>query len=98
MAAGLDVVTGQARELADDGIVDLYQTKWWALRLAADAAVTVLKVDQIIMVRPYICLQYRSPTVPLTIDLAISRSPERCVPAAGSCLPIMCSCILQHAR
>ena len=51
MAAGLDVVTGQARDLAEDGIVDLYQTKWWALRLAADAAVTVLKVDQIIMVR-----------------------------------------------
>ncbi len=51
VAAGLDVVTGQARELAGDGIVDLYQTKWWALRLAADAAVTVLKVDQIIMVR-----------------------------------------------
>ena len=51
VAAGLDVGTGQARDLAEDGIVDLYQTKWWALRLAADAAVTVLKVDQIIMVR-----------------------------------------------
>ena len=49
--AGLDVGTGKPRDLSADGIVDLYQTKWWALRLAVDAAVTVLKVDQIIMVR-----------------------------------------------
>ena len=53
IGAGLDVTTGKPRELSADGIVDLYQTKWWALRLAVDAAVTVLKVDQIIMVRPY---------------------------------------------
>ena len=51
VGAGLDVSTGKPRDLSADGIVDLYQTKWWALRLAVDAAVTVLKVDQIIMVR-----------------------------------------------
>jgi T-complex protein 1 subunit theta len=27
----------------------MYSTKWWAIKLAADAAVTVLRVDQIIM-------------------------------------------------
>ena len=53
--AGLNVETGEPADLSEQGIVDLYSTKWWALRLAADAAVTVLKVDQIIMVRhtPY---------------------------------------------
>ncbi|XRB06910.1 T-complex protein 1 subunit theta [Pycnococcus provasolii] len=30
-------------------LVDLYTTKWWALRLATEAATTVLKVDQLIM-------------------------------------------------
>lgn len=51
-SAGLDVETGEPADLyKTQGIVDLYMTKWWALRLASDAAVTVLKVDQIIMVR-----------------------------------------------
>jgi T-complex protein 1 subunit theta len=49
--AGLDVETGQPRDLAPDGILDLYTTKWWALKLAADAAATVLRVDQIIMAK-----------------------------------------------
>ena len=34
---------------ANGGLVDLYTTKWWAIRLATEAAVTVLKVDQLIM-------------------------------------------------
>ena len=34
---------------AAEGIVDIYTTKWWALKLATDAVVTVLRVDQIIM-------------------------------------------------
>lgn len=49
--AGLDVTTGQPRDLSEDDITDLHSSKWWALRLAADAAVTVLKVDQIIMAK-----------------------------------------------
>lgn len=64
--AGLDVETGEPADLYQtQGIVDLYTTKWWALRLASDAAVTVLKVDQIIMVRqgfgsrPGFCVRVR---------------------------------------
>lgn len=52
--AGVDVEGGPPKDLASseqDGIMDLYATKWWALKLAADAVVTVLKVDQIIMAK-----------------------------------------------
>ena len=48
---GLDIETGKPRDLTKDGIFDLYSTKWWALKLAVDAAVTVLRIDQIIMAR-----------------------------------------------
>mmetsp|Transcript_31717 Transcript_31717/g.57630 ORF Transcript_31717/g.57630 Transcript_31717/m.57630 type:complete len:543 (-) Transcript_31717:57-1685(-) len=46
---GMGVETGSPVDLSAEGIVDLYSTKWWAIKLAADAACTVLKVDQIIM-------------------------------------------------
>ncbi|KAK9801408.1 hypothetical protein WJX73_007565 [Symbiochloris irregularis] len=49
--AGLDIETGQPRDLSTDGIVDVYSTKWWALKLATDAVATVLRVDQIIMAK-----------------------------------------------
>lgn len=53
-SAGIDI----AAEYADTidataaGIFDALNTKIWALRLAAEAACTVLRVDQIIMSRP----------------------------------------------
>lgn len=49
--AGLDIETGQPRDLTEDGIYDVYSTKWWAIKLATDAVVTVLRVDQIIMAK-----------------------------------------------
>ncbi|KAL4533209.1 hypothetical protein Ndes2526A_g08653 [Nannochloris sp. 'desiccata'] len=49
--AGLDVETGLPRDLGVDGILDLYSAKWWALKLATDAATTVLRIDQIIMAK-----------------------------------------------
>jgi T-complex protein 1 subunit theta len=33
------------------GVEDLFSVKWWALKLATDAVVTVLRVDQIIMAK-----------------------------------------------
>ena len=48
-AAGIDVVDGGAKEL---GVLDLLATKKEAIKLATDAAVTVLRVDQIIMSKP----------------------------------------------
>ncbi|CAG9467736.1 unnamed protein product [Pedinophyceae sp. YPF-701] len=49
--AGLDIETGGVRDIGADGYFDVYTTKWWALRLAADAVNTVLRVDQIIMAK-----------------------------------------------
>jgi T-complex protein 1 subunit theta len=34
------------------GIYDHKQTKEWALRLASEAAITILRVDQIIVAKP----------------------------------------------
>jgi T-complex protein 1 subunit theta len=47
--AGVDIENGGVRDLGQDGLFDLYATKAWAIRLAADAVTTVLRVDQIIM-------------------------------------------------
>ena len=35
------------RDSAAAGVLDLYLCKYWGLRLAADAATTVLNVDQV---------------------------------------------------
>ena len=49
--AGLDIETGEPKDLTEQDLYDLYSAKWWALKLATDAAVTVLRVDQIIMAK-----------------------------------------------
>lgn len=49
VTCGVDIDTGKPRDLAEDGIVDLFTAKWWAIKLATEAVCTVLKVDQIIM-------------------------------------------------
>ncbi|RMZ53526.1 hypothetical protein APUTEX25_003348, partial [Auxenochlorella protothecoides] len=49
--AGLDVETGAPRDLGEDGHLDLFAARWWGLRLAVEAATTVLRVDQIIMAK-----------------------------------------------
>jgi len=46
---GLDLVNGKT---ADVGVHDLLHTKKEALKMATDAAITVLRVDQIIMSKP----------------------------------------------
>merc|ERR1719267_190861 len=48
-AVGIDVAEGGT---GDAGILDLLHTKKEAIKLATDAAVTVLRVDQIIMSKP----------------------------------------------
>lgn len=49
--AGLDVEGGPPTDLSARGVVDLFITKWWALKLATDAATTILRIDQIIMAK-----------------------------------------------
>jgi len=52
--AGVDIESDRAavKNAVDAGIVDLYAAKFWGLTFAANAAVTVLRVDQIIMAKP----------------------------------------------
>lgn len=48
--AGVDIENGGVADLgATRGLYDLFSTKQWAIRLAAEAVTTVLRVDQIIM-------------------------------------------------
>lgn len=49
--AGLDVETGEAKDLREEGLTDLLLAKWWAIKLTGDAVSTVLRVDQIIMAK-----------------------------------------------
>eukprot|EP00271_Cylindrocystis_brebissonii_P019724 TRINITY_DN6174_c0_g1_i1.p1 TRINITY_DN6174_c0_g1~~TRINITY_DN6174_c0_g1_i1.p1 ORF type:complete len:548 (+),score=131.42 TRINITY_DN6174_c0_g1_i1:240-1883(+) len=49
---GIDVDGGGVLDVTKmGGVWDLFVTKYWAMRLAADAVLTVLRVDQIIMAK-----------------------------------------------
>lgn len=49
---GIDLEQGACKDVATLSIWDLHITKFFALKYAADAACTVLRVDQIIMAKP----------------------------------------------
>ncbi|CAL9186130.1 unnamed protein product [Musa hybrid cultivar] len=49
---GIDLEEGVCKDVSTINIWDLYVTKFFALKYAADAACTVLRVDQIIMAKP----------------------------------------------
>ncbi|XP_078435748.1 TCP-1/cpn60 chaperonin family protein [Wolffia australiana] len=49
---GIDLDEGICKEASAMKVWDLYVTKFYALKYAADAACTVLRVDQIIMAKP----------------------------------------------
>ncbi|KAF3323817.1 T-complex protein 1 subunit theta [Carex littledalei] len=49
---GIDLENGVCNDVSEMKIWDLYVTKFFALKYAADAACTVLRVDQIIMAKP----------------------------------------------
>jgi len=49
---GVDIETGATIDAGTAGIFDLFAAKLSAIKLATDAAVTILRVDQIIMARP----------------------------------------------
>ncbi|PQQ18648.1 3-methyl-2-oxobutanoate hydroxymethyltransferase 1 mitochondrial [Prunus yedoensis var. nudiflora] len=49
---GLDLEEGRCKDVSTLNIWDLHITKFFALKYAADAACTVLRVDQIIMGKP----------------------------------------------
>jgi len=49
--AGIDVEDGSVKSATELGVRDLYLTKYWAIKFASDAALTILRVDQIIMAK-----------------------------------------------
>ncbi|NP_001168701.1 putative TCP-1/cpn60 chaperonin family protein [Zea mays] len=49
---GIDLEEGACKDITTLKIWDLYVTKFFALKYSADAACTVLRVDQIIMAKP----------------------------------------------
>ncbi|XP_059463337.1 T-complex protein 1 subunit theta [Corylus avellana] len=49
---GIDLEEGVCKDVSTLNVWDLYITKFFALKYAADAACTVLRVDQIIMAKP----------------------------------------------
>jgi T-complex protein 1 subunit theta len=49
---GVDIENGSTKDMVSAEILDSYLAKYWAIRFATDAAINVLKVDQIIMAKP----------------------------------------------
>jgi T-complex protein 1 subunit theta len=49
---GLDLDANTPKDMVAAGVVEPFMMKHWALRMATDAAVNVLQVDQIIMAKP----------------------------------------------
>ena len=49
--AGINTLSGEVEDLTEQNLTDVYTSKVWALKLATDAAITVLSVDQIIMAK-----------------------------------------------
>ena len=52
VARGINISNGEAEEVSKLGIYDHKQTKEWGLRLASEAAITILRIDQIIVAKP----------------------------------------------
>ncbi|XP_022082092.1 T-complex protein 1 subunit theta-like isoform X2 [Acanthaster planci] len=52
--AGFDVEAegAEIKDMLEANVLDAYLTKYWGIKLATSAAVTVLRVDQIIMAKP----------------------------------------------
>eukprot|EP01100_Stratorugosa_tubuloviscum_P000804 TRINITY_DN117_c3_g3_i1.p1 TRINITY_DN117_c3_g3~~TRINITY_DN117_c3_g3_i1.p1 ORF type:complete len:553 (-),score=330.12 TRINITY_DN117_c3_g3_i1:117-1742(-) len=51
VAEGIDVDEGQIRSAIDMSVFDSFLTKYWAIKYATDAAITILRVDQIIVAK-----------------------------------------------
>lgn len=49
---GIDVSDGNVKNVKDAFILDCMENKTWGIKLAVDAVLTILRVDQIIMAKP----------------------------------------------
>jgi len=50
--SGINIITGAIEPVEKLAVIDHLKTKEWAIRMASDAAITVLKIDQIIVAKP----------------------------------------------
>mmetsp|Transcript_17562 Transcript_17562/g.68117 ORF Transcript_17562/g.68117 Transcript_17562/m.68117 type:complete len:533 (+) Transcript_17562:89-1687(+) len=50
--AGVNVEEGNIADAVEMKVFDMYIGKWWAIQLAVEAALNILRVDQIIMSKP----------------------------------------------
>ncbi|KAM8835216.1 T-complex protein 1 subunit theta isoform 1-T1 [Synchiropus picturatus] len=51
MGCDIEAETAAIKDMTEAGIMDPYLVKYWGIKLASDAAITVLRVDQIIMAK-----------------------------------------------
>jgi len=49
---GIDISDGSVKDMTKEGVIDLMATRQMGIKLASQAAVTILRVDQIIMKKP----------------------------------------------
>ena len=49
---GLNILNGEIESISTLQIHDHRKTKEWAIRLASEAAITILRIDQIIIAKP----------------------------------------------
>jgi len=49
---GIDIESEDGKDSVKDDLFDCYLTKFWAIKLAVQAVINILSVDQIIMSRP----------------------------------------------
>lgn len=49
---GLDISTGEIKKISELQVHDHRKTKEWAIRLASEATITILRIDQIIIAKP----------------------------------------------
>lgn len=51
---GFDIHTGKTKDVFAEGnfLVDHLETKLWSIKLATDVAITILRIDHIIMSKP----------------------------------------------
>ena len=61
---GIDVEDGKVKDMKEKEIYDSLETKSWAIKLAMDAVITILRVDQIIMSKPSGGPKPRAPQAP----------------------------------
>jgi len=67
-SAGIDVISGEVVDADKSNIYDVFAGKALALKLATNAAATILKIDQIIMAKPAGGPAPRGPKGPMDAD------------------------------